>query len=176
MWKKIILSLLAIVAVFLVYVALQSPHYEISRQITVQAPVEKVFPYLNSPRLSDQWAPWPELEPETRMVHSGPETGVGARTDWADGKELGTGSATIVESVPNERVAVRLEYVKPMQMVQNSEYLLQSNGAETTVTWKVTGENNFLGRLMCSFMNMDKIVGGLFERGLAKLKTVVETK
>ncbi len=42
------------------------------------------------------------------------------------------------------------------------------------MTWKVDGQNNFVGRLMCIFMNMDKMVGGMFEKGLAKLKTTVE--
>jgi hypothetical protein len=36
------------------------------------------------------------------------------------------------------------------------------------------GENNFVGKAFCLFMNMDKMVGGDFEKGLAQMKTVAE--
>jgi hypothetical protein len=31
-----------------------------------------------------------------------------------------------------------------------------------------------MSKVMCMFMNMDKMIGGQFETGLANLKTVVE--
>lgn len=61
-----------------------------------------------------------------------------------------------------------------MSMVQNSEYLLESAGSQSTVTWKVSGQNGFISRLMCVFVNMDKMVGGMFEKGLANRKGIAE--
>ncbi len=174
MLKKVGLVLIALVAVLLVYVGLQSPDYVISREITIQAKPEKIFPFLNNSKLAEQWEPWKEVDPGAVMVYSGPEQGVHARTDWDSHGQLGTGSATIVESDLNTRVALRLEYVKPMNMVQNSEYLVHAAGEQSVVIWRVTGQNNFIGRLMCVFINMDKMVGGMFEKGLANLKTIVE--
>lgn len=49
-----------------------------------------------------------------------------------------------------------------------------SEGERTAVTWCMSGKNNFLGRAMCLVMNMDKMVGGKFEQGLASMKTTVE--
>jgi hypothetical protein len=43
------------------------------------------------------------------------------------------------------------------------------------VTWSMEGENNFIGKAVCLFMNMDKMVGGQFEKGLAQMNSVVET-
>src|SRR5262249_6437308 len=105
----------------------------------------------------------------------GPDEGVGSATSWDSSGQLGTGSATIVESVPNQKVGIRLEYTKPMNMVQDSEYLVKTDGQASVVTWKVTGKNNFVGRLMCAFMDMDKMVGGMFELGLSNLKKLVES-
>lgn len=76
--------------------------------------------------------------------------------------------------MPNERVGIRLEYAEPFKMTQHSAYIVKSAGGQSVVTWKVTGKNNFFGRLMRLFLNMDKTVGGLFEKGLSKLKTIVE--
>jgi hypothetical protein len=37
------------------------------------------------------------------------------------------------------------------------------------------GKNNFIAKAICLFMNMDKMVGGQFEKGLASMKSIVET-
>ena len=42
------------------------------------------------------------------------------------------------------------------------------------MTWRVQGKNTFMERFMCIFVNMDKMVGGMFEKGLLNLKTLVE--
>ena len=174
MIKKIVLVVVAVLVALFVYAGLKSPDYMVQRQVTINAPAGKVFPYLNNMKLAEQWGPWKEMDPATKMTLSGPDAGVGAKSSWAGGTEMGTGSATIVESVPDSKVGLRLEYTEPMSMVQNAEYLLQSTGAESTVTWKVSGQNNFVARLMCLFVDMDKMVGGMFEKGLAKLKSVAE--
>lgn len=174
MIKKIGIAIIGIIAILLGYAATQPAEYVISRSVTVEAPAKKIFPYLNSPKLAEQWAPWSKVDPNAKVIYSGPHHGVGARSSWDGGKQLGTGSATVVESVDNKLVGVKLEYLKPMKMEQYSEYLMESNGSATTVTWRVTGKNNFIGRVMCLFMNMDKMVGGMFEQGLSSLKTLVE--
>ena len=45
-----------------------------------------------------------------------------------------------------------------------------------TVTWSMLGKNNFMSKAFHLVMNMDKMVGGDFEKGLASLKGVVEAK
>jgi len=42
------------------------------------------------------------------------------------------------------------------------------------VTWSMTGKNNFMAKAIHLFMNMDKMVGDQFEKGLAQMKSVVE--
>ncbi len=172
---KIGLGVLVLLAGFLGFVAVQPEDYVISRDILINAPVEKIFPYLNDSRMANQWAPWTEIDPQAKMEYSGPEAGVGAQTSWSGEGQLGTGSATIVESVLNQRIAIKLQYVKPMNMTQDAEYLMQSVGNQTQVTWKVKGKNSFLGRAICVFMDMDQVVGGMFEKGLSNLKKLTET-
>lgn len=174
MLKKIGIGAGVVLGLFLAYVAAQPSEYTIVRELAMQATAEKIFPYLNNMKLADQWGPWKEADPETAMQFQGPEAGVGSKTFWEGGKKLGTGSATIVESEPNLKVKILLEYTKPMPMTQDSWYLIRSEGGHSVVTWKVTGKNNFMGRVMCVFVNMDKMVGGMFEKGLSNLKAIVE--
>ena len=39
----------------------------------------------------------------------------------------------------------------------------------------MAGKNNFIAKAFCMFVSMDKMIGGQFEKGLADLKSVVET-
>jgi hypothetical protein len=38
----------------------------------------------------------------------------------------------------------------------------------------MSGKNNFIAKAICLFMNMDTMVGGKFEEGLAAMKSIVE--
>jgi hypothetical protein len=172
---KIVYAILTLVAAFLIYVAFQPSAYEVSRTISIDAPPSKVFPYVNNRTLANSWNPWLKMDPGIQIAVSGPETGVGSKTSWAGGKDTGVGSATVTESIPNERVTVKLEYEKPFAMTQEAAYVLKSAGKQTEVTWLVQGNKNFVSKVMCTFMNMDKMVGGTFEKGLAELKALVET-
>ncbi len=176
MIKKFALGIVLLLALVVGYAALQPAEYLVKREITISAPPEKVWPHLNNQKLAEKWGPWLEVDPQAKMNYSGPDEGVGAKTNWDSSGELGTGSATIVESVPHQRVGIQLDYVKPMNMQQFSTYLLEGSGTQSKVTWQVTGRNSLPGRVMCLFFDMDKMVGGMFEKGLSNLKTLVESQ
>jgi hypothetical protein len=38
----------------------------------------------------------------------------------------------------------------------------------------MTGRNNFIAKAMCLFMDLDQMVGGQFEKGLASLRAIAE--
>ena len=42
--------------------------------------------------------------------------------------------------------------------------------------WAMTGENKGIGKVFASFMNMDKMVGTDFEKGLASLADAVSQR
>ncbi len=45
---------------------------------------------------------------------------------------------------------------------------------KTAVTWSMFGEKNFMAKAVHLFMNMDKMIDGQFEQGLANMKSIVE--
>lgn len=174
MIKKIMIVLSAAIGIFLAYVAMQSNHYEIAREITVQASAEKIFPYINNSHKTFEWMPWKEMDSKMSMRFEGPDEGVGSRSIWESEGKMGHGSAEVVESVANAFVKTRLEYTKPMSMSQIAQISLAPEDGVTRVVWMVSGENTFISRLFCFFMDMDKVVGTQFEKGLATLKSQVE--
>src|SRR4029453_9606207 len=104
--------------------------------------------------------------------------GTGAVYAWQGNKDVGEGRMTITDSRPAELVRIKLEFFKPFAATNQADFPFKpsAEGANegTTVTWTMTGQNNFLSKAICMFVNMDKMVGGMFEQGLTQMKTVVE--
>jgi uncharacterized protein YndB with AHSA1/START domain len=185
MFKKILIVLAGLIAAFLIIVALQPSQYRITRSATMAAPPAMVFAHVDDLHKWDAWSPWAKLDPASKVTFDGPPTGVGAVFRWAGNDQIGEGSMTIIDSKPAELVRIRLEFIKPMAGTSTSEFTFAPVGAEaasttagtagTTVTWTMTGENGFVGKAFCLFMNMDQMLGGQFEQGLANLTRVVTT-
>ena len=72
-------------------------------------------------------------------------------------------------------IRIKLEFLKPFAATNTAEFSFKPDGNQTTVTWSMFGTNNFMAKAFGLFMNMDKLVGGDFEKGLAQLKSVAET-
>lgn len=177
MLKIVLLSLAALLAVFLVVVALQPSEFRIARSATLAAPASKVFAQVNDLRAWQAWSPWAKMDPQAKVSFAGPETGAGSAFSWDGNNAVGTGTMTITDSSPGERVRFRLDFEKPMKGTSTAEFAFApAPGGGTTVTWTMKGRNNFIGRAFCLFMSMDKMVGTQFEQGLENLRGVVEAK
>lgn len=173
--KKILLAIVVLVVVLVVIVSLQPNTFRIERSTTIAASAEAVFPHVNELRRWEAWNPWGKIDPNMKLTYDGPSAGVGASYAWVGNNDVGEGRATITEVRANEYVQLRLEFLKPMPGVAKAEFSFKPVEAKTQVTWAMSGTNNFIGRFFCLFMNMDKMVGGQFEKGLADLKAASET-
>lgn len=169
----LILIVLAVIVV-LVIAARQPADFRITRTGIISAPASAIFPHVNNLQNWEAWSPWAKLDPNAKNAFEGPSEGVGAKMSWAGNNKVGIGSMTITESRPNDFIQFRLEFQKPMQATNTAEFAFKSEGDQTTVTWTMTGTNNFVGKVMGLVMNCDKMVGGQFAQGLASLKAVVE--
>lgn len=170
----IALVLAAALAALLLYVAMQPSDFSIERSVLIAAKREAVFAVVNDFHHWDDWSPWAKLDPAATAEFSGAAAGEGARFRWSGNNKVGTGAMTIVESRPHDLIRIRLDFEKPMTATNEARFTFAPDAGGTRVTWRMTGKNKFAGRLVCTFMNMDKHVGGQFEQGLAAMKQLVE--
>ena len=175
MLNIILIAIPTIIVVFLIIVAMQPSNYRVARSLVIAAPPEAVFPHMNELKKWEAWNPWGKADPNLKLTYGGPASGVGANYSWAGNKEAGAGHATITESRPSESVRYKMEFLKPMSGTSEMEFTFKPQGNQTEVTMTVTGEKNFMARAFCLFVNMDKMIGGKFERALADLKAMVES-
>jgi hypothetical protein len=174
MLKKILIGLALVIVVFLIVVALQPSDFRVTRTATMAAPPATVFAQVNDFQKWRAWSPWEKMDPDMERTYEGPSAGEGAKYAWAGNSDVGEGNMTITESRPAELIRLKLEFIKPMEGTSDTVFTFKPQGDSTEVTWDMSGKNNFLAKAFCLFMNMDKMIGGQFEDGLANLKSIVE--
>jgi len=180
MLGKILIGVAGVVVLFVAVVATRPSAYHVERKIAVAAPADLVFGVVND---LQQFAgvlvlfgsSWEKLDPNMQKTFEGPAAGVGQSYSWS-GKEVGKGKMTIEESVPGQKVGIKLEFAEPMESTATFALTLAGTPASSVVTWSMDGNHNFIGKAFGIFVNMDNMLGADIEKGLAQLKTVAESK
>jgi hypothetical protein len=174
MLKKILIALAIIVVLFSVIVAMQPSEFRVERTAIVSAPAPAVFAQVNDFHKWEAWNPWAKIDPAMKQTYEGAPSGTGAIYTWAGNNQVGEGRMTITESRPSDLIRIKLEFFKPFASTNVAEFTFKPESDQTAVTWSMTGKNNFIAKAVHLFVNMDKMVGGQFEKGLAQMKSVAE--
>lgn len=168
--KGLLYLVVLLALVFVVGGFLLPDKTHVERSIAIDRPPGEVHAMLDSYKRFNEWSPWYELEPTAKYVYSGPESGVGASLAW-EGAKVGKGSQRIAESVPQQKVVNALDF-DGTQAVGTFE--LKAEGDGTRVTWSLDSAHghNLVSRWFG--LVLDKMVGKDYDKGLAKLKRVME--
>ena len=171
----ILIGLGVLIVGFCIVVALQPAEFRIVRSASMAAPPTAVFAQVNDFHKWDAWSPWAKLDLTMKQTYDGTPAGTGAIYSWSGNNKVGEGRMTVLESRPGELVRIKLEFIRPFKSTNDTEFTFKGEGNQTSVVWSMSGRNNFIGKAFCMFMNMDKMVGGDFEKGLVSMKSIVET-
>jgi hypothetical protein len=147
------------------------PSFEHTRSIAIATPPEAVHALVDDFHGWAKWSPWEGLDADLTRTYSGSEKGVGARYAWA-GKKSGEGSMVITSEAPH-RIDIDLYFVKPFKANNKAVFRFDPEGNATRVSWTMSGTRNMLLAVMGTLF-FDAMIGKDFEKGLAKLKAVVE--
>jgi uncharacterized protein YndB with AHSA1/START domain len=165
----------AIAIVAVLFIASRKPGtLEVRRSATIAAPPEKVYALIADFHNWPQWAPQDREDGTMVRTYQGAQQGVGAVSEWTASKSAGAGRAEVTAATAPARVEVTVDFRKPFVAHNVNEFVLQSAGAGTNVTWTMRGTNVFVAKVMSVFVNMDTMMGKHFEAGLSNLKNVAE--
>jgi K+-transporting ATPase KdpF subunit len=159
-------------AAVLAYAATKPDRFTIQRSTTIKASPDRIFPLIDDLHAHTLWTPF-EKDPNMTKRHSGAARGKGAVYEWDGNRQVGAGRLEIIDVMPR-KIAMTLNMLRPMKAHNLVEFTLQPVGNGTRVTWAMQGAQPYLGKLMSTVIDCDKMVGSEFERGLAKLKAIVE--
>jgi hypothetical protein len=171
---KILIALAAIVVVLGVVIATRPTEFRVERTATISARAPVVFAQVNDFHKWEAWSPYVKRDPAMKKSFEGAPAGVGAIYTWSGNHEVGEGRTTIIESRPGELIRIKLEFVRPFAGTSTAAFTFKPEGERTAVTWSLDGRNNFMAKAVGLVMNMDKMIGDDFEKGLAQMKSIAE--
>jgi hypothetical protein len=147
-----ILISMAIVAVLFLLVGLVLPSSRfVAEKVETNRKLTIVYDTLNGFSRFKDWNAIPLRDPKMKSKISGPANGVGATFDYdSEDSKVGKGSWKIVESIPNEKVAIEVDNDRYGKN-KRTEFRLKPTGnnnrnVEITQTYKVDYGWNLFGR------------------------------
>jgi carbon monoxide dehydrogenase subunit G len=144
----------------------------VERHIVVKAPPEAVYAVIGDLKRFNEWSPWADIDPATKYTFEGSPLGAGQIMRWtSNDPDVGSGSQTIVAAVANVSTETELE-LGDMGKAKALMALAAVDGG-TGVTWSFRMP---LSGVVARWMGpmFDSWVGADYEKGLARLKGVVE--
>lgn len=172
----ILLVIVAVIAIVLVIAAMKPKDFRYQRTVTINAPASAVYPHVNDFHKWEPWSPWEKVDPNVQRTFEGPNEGTDASYAWEGNRAVGAGKMTMIENKPSEVIRYKMEFLKPFKATNEGSFTFVQNGNQTMVTQSMYCCNSLMGKVMGLFMNMDKMIGTQFEKGLVDLKTIVESQ
>lgn len=170
----ILLGLGAVGGGLALFVASRPAKFKIVRERQIAAKPAAVYAKVADLHAWADWSPWEKLDPSMKKTFEGEPSGKGAIYAWDGNKKAGAGKMTITSAKEDAELVIRLEFIKPFAATNTTTFTFEPSGEGTRVTWAMEGENGFAGKAFSLLMNMDKTVGGDFEKGLAALADVAK--
>jgi hypothetical protein len=173
MFKIIAVALVVVIAAILVLAATRPDSFRVERSAQISAPPEKILSLVNDFHQWSTWSPYEKLDPALKRTFAGAAAGKGAVYEWEGNSKAGQGRMEIITAAPTQ-TAIQLDFIKPFEAHNIAAFTAQPLGEATRVTWSMEGPSPFITRVLGLFVNMDKMIGGDFETGLANLKAAAE--
>jgi len=174
---KIIGILLLLFIVFVLIAGLfMSTSYHFQKEIVINAPKEKVWNLVNNFHGHDKWSPWKDGDPDIQVSYEGQDGTEGAVYKWKGNKEVGSGEQTITKLEPMSRVNTHIHFIEPFAGEADAFIMLDDAGnSNTKVTWGFDTHYAYPKNTMLLFVNMDKMMGEQYNKGLNRLKNIAES-
>jgi hypothetical protein len=171
LWVAIAIGV--VLAGILLYAATLPDDFRVSRSARINATPEKIFPLIANLREFDTWNPFARQDPGIKITYAGPDSGPGAKSTFEDNR-VGKGQLEIAGAVSPSQVDMILQMEKPIAARNKIAFVLKPDGAATDVSWTMSGDRPYIGKVIAAVVSMDRMVGTPFEQGLAALKARVE--
>ena len=171
--KKIIIGILAFIALLLV-VALFIPNdYTVSVSTVINKTKSEVFDYVKNIKNQEKYSIWMMEDPNVVMDYQGIDGTVGFKASWnSKDDNVGEGSQQITV-VSDERIDVDLHFERPMKGDDKAATIVKAvSENQTKVTSEFYGHSTYPLNLMSLIGK--KIITDAQTQNLANLKKILE--
>ena len=171
---KILIGLLALVVILWLSSMALPEKWHVERSISVNASPSKIYNLTTELKNWSEWSPWYNLDPKTKWTFSDSTFGVGAWYSWeSEQRNVGKGRLEMISAIENQSNQYQQEIDGMGASIGG--FILTPEGDNTTkVTWTLDGENKGMAKWFGVLMGF--FVGSDYEKGLANIKQVAESK
>lgn len=177
--KKFLIILGLIIAAIVLFVLIAPlfipKTYHFEKDITINAPKEKVWANVSTLHAMLKWNPFIEADPNIQINYEGQDGTPGAVYKWKGNKDVGSGAQTITKVESPSKIDTHLHFIEPFEGEADAYINLADAGSGTKTTWAFDTKYKYPMNIMLLFMNMDDMMGKSYTTGLNKLKALSET-
>lgn len=175
--KKILIAIVGLVVLILIIAIFTKKEYTVERQITINKPTNEVFDYIKILKNSNNYSVWNQMDPNMKREYTGTDGTVGFIYAWdSQEKNVGKGEQEIAKIEEGNRIDYAIRFYRPWEGNGTSYMITEPAGDNQTSTkWAFQGKMGWPMNAMLLFMDMDKMMGPDLEKGLATLKTILES-
>ena len=172
--KKIFLGIVIIILLLVIIAFFLPKTYHVERSTVIKGDKVVIYDLTSNLRKWDLWTPWKELDTVAVYELVGKDGQVGTLRKW-DGKVIGNGQMILTQLVPVEMVGYDLSF-QHGKYQSKGKIVIETAGDSAKVSWIDEGDLGYnpISRYMGLFMG--KMLIPDFDKGLAKLKKVVEER
>ncbi len=173
---RFLVIFIVLVLVILLGLALYEPQdVLVTRSVLIKAPKEAVFEQMVKFRNWTNWSPWYLMDTSMKMTYSGTDGTTGSAYQWK-GQENKTGAGSMTNTgVEGTSMNFDVVFTAPRDGKAKGMLSAKDSLGMTKATWSFSMHMDFPFNAMEAFLNMDKMLGGDFETGLATMKKYVES-
>jgi uncharacterized protein YndB with AHSA1/START domain len=150
--KREVMGLLVLFV--LLVVGVYAAYTPFSYSTTIRAPAATVFALIDDFHHWPLWSAQEHLDPAIERSYEGPARGKGARSSWNSTGRTGQGTLEIVESIPNTKVTVRTQHIRPGLGESINVFMLHESSNGTKVTWTSRAANQRIGRSVSAILSL----------------------
>lgn len=174
----ILISVLSIIALLLIVGIFLKKQYLVTSEIIINKPKTTVFEYVSLLKNQNKYSVWATMDPNMKTEFRGTDGTAGFVSAWdSQDKNVGKGEQEILKVIAGEKIDYEIRFIKPFESTSlASMSVISINENQTKVQWAFNGKMKYPMNLMLLFMNMEKMIGSDLDRGLQKLKPLLENQ
>lgn len=174
--KIIGLILVGMIAILLIAGLFIDGNYALEREVTINKPRQEVFDYVKFLKNQNNFSVWAMADPGMKQEFTGEDGTIGCSSSWeSENPDVGQGKQTIVQMAEGQRIDYEFHFIEPFE---STDYAYMTTEAvsdnQTIVKWGFRGEMKYPMNLMMLTMDLEKMLAPDLEKGLGKLKTILE--
>ncbi len=98
----------------------------------------------------------------------------GSTYKFEGNSQVGSGELALLSATPSENVKIKLTMLTPFKAENEIEYRLVPEADGTRFHWIMSGDGGFLGKLVTTLIDCEKLATADWDRGIENLKRLVE--